>query len=142
MTTTLTRPRTRGLVRTGAVAGAVAAVATTTVAAVATAADVPLEIDGEAIPVVAFTWWTVIAAVLGVVLARVLREPRRFVVVTVVLTALTLVPAIAAPDDTATKVVLVAAHLLAAAVIIPALSRELEAGQSSMTSASPSEAGS
>ena len=128
-----TRPSTRGLVRAGALAGAVAAVATTTVAAVATAADVPLEIEGEAIPIVAFAWWTVLAAVIGVVLARVLRDRRRFVVVTTVLVGLSLVPAIAAPDDTATKVVLVLAHLLAAAIIIPALSREL---QSSMTSAS------
>ncbi|MCW2747516.1 MAG: hypothetical protein JWP10_658 [Nocardioidaceae bacterium] len=34
-------------------------------------------------------------------------------------------PAVAAPDDAATKVVLVSAHLLAAAIIIPPLSQWL-----------------
>jgi hypothetical protein len=38
-----------------------------------------------------------------------------------------LIPAIAAPDDTATKAVLVGAHLLAAAVIILTLSQQLTA---------------
>jgi hypothetical protein len=57
---------------------------------------------------------------------------------------LSLIPAIAAPDDVATRVVLVTAHLLAAAIIIPALGREVacDAPQSSMSSASPSMAGS
>jgi hypothetical protein len=134
----------RDLLRSGAIAGAVAAVATTTVAAVASAADVPLEIDGEDIPIVAFAWWTIIAAALGIVLARLIRPRRRFVFVATALVALSLIPAIAAPDDGATKVVLVAAHLLAAAIIIPALGREVACAvpQSSMTSASPSPAGS
>jgi hypothetical protein len=142
MTATLqrpTRPSTGSLLRVGALAGGIAAVATTTVAVVASAADVPLEIQGEAIPIPAFTWWTLLAALLGVGLARVLGARRRFVVVATVLVGLSLVPAIAAPDDTATEVVLVAAHLLAAAIVVPALGREL---QSSMTSASPSELGS
>jgi hypothetical protein len=128
MTTTLQPPartRTRHLVRAGALAGVVAAIGTTVVAIVATAADVPLEIDGEAIPIPAFAMWTLVAAALGVGLARLLGDRRRFVVVAMVLVALSLVPAIAAPDDTATRVVLVAAHLLAAAVIVPALGREL-----------------
>jgi hypothetical protein len=61
------------------------------------------------------------------VLARLLRERRRFVVVTTVAVGLSLIPAIAAPDDTATKAVLVGCHLLAAAIIIPTLSRQLTA---------------
>lgn len=40
---------------------------------------------------------------------------------------LSLIPAIAAPDDTATKAVLVGTHLLAAAIIIPTLSQRLTA---------------
>ncbi len=52
---------------------------------------------------------------------------RRFVVVTTVATGLSLIPAIAAPDDTATKAVLVGTHLLAAAIIIPTLSHRLTA---------------
>jgi L-alanine-DL-glutamate epimerase-like enolase superfamily enzyme len=122
-----TRPSTRRLVRSGAIAGAIAAVSTTAVAAIASAADVPLEVDATAVPIPAFAWWTIIGAALGVVLARFLGERRRFLVVTTVATALSLVPAITAPDDTATKTVLVAAHLLAAAIIIPTLSRQLTA---------------
>jgi hypothetical protein len=122
-----TRPSTRLLVRSGALAGALAAVGTTVVAAIARAADVSLEVDGAAIPIPAFAWWTIVGAALGVVLARLLRERRRFVVVTTVAVGLSLIPAIAAPDDTATKAVLVGAHLLAAAIIIPTLSRRLTA---------------
>jgi hypothetical protein len=118
---------TRRLMQVGAVAGVIAAVAVTVVVAIASAADVSLEVDGKAIPVVAFPMWTLIGAALGVVLARVLRDRQRFVIVTTVATALTLIPAIATPDDTATKLVLVGTHVLAAVLIIPALARELAA---------------
>ena len=63
----------------------------------------------------------------SVVLARLLRERRRFLVVTTVAVGLSLIPAVAAPDDTATKVVLVAAPRLAAAIMIPTLSQQLPA---------------
>ena len=119
---------TRRLVRIGALAGAIAAVCTTVVAAIASAADVSLEINAKAIPIPAFAWWTLVGAALGVVLARLLRERRRFVVVvTTVAVGLSLIPAIEAPDDTATKAVLVGTHLLAAAIIIPTLSQRLTA---------------
>lgn len=121
------RPSMRRLVRSGAIAGVVAAVGTTGVAAVARAADVGLDVDGTAIPIAAFAWWTLVGAALGVVLARLLRERRRFVVVTSVATGLSLIPAIAAPDGAATKAVLVGVHLLAAAIVIPTLSRQLTA---------------
>jgi hypothetical protein len=75
---------TRCLVRSGALAGATAAVCTTVVAAIASAADVSLEVDATATPIPAFAWWTIIGTALGVVLARLLRERRRFVVVTTV----------------------------------------------------------
>ena len=120
-----TAPSTRGLVRSGARAGAIAAVCTTVVAAIASAAGVSLDVDATAIPIPAFAWWTLVGAALGVVLARLLRERRRFVVVTTVATGLSLIPPIAAADDTATKAVLVGTHLLAAAIIIPILSRQL-----------------
>jgi len=121
------KPSTGGLVRRGAIAGAVAAIGTTATAAIASALDVSLEVDTKAIPIPAFAWWTVVGAVLGVVLARVLGERRRFVVVSTVAAGLSLVPAVAAPDDTSTKAVLVGAHLLAAAIIIPTLGRRLPA---------------
>jgi hypothetical protein len=47
------------------------------------------------------------------------------VVVATVATILSVIPAIGASDDTATKAVLVGAHLLAAAIIIPTLSQRL-----------------
>ena len=120
-----TTPSTRRLAHSGATAGAIAAVCATVVAAIARAADVSLEIDATAVPIAAFAWWTIIGAALGVVLARLLRERRRFVVVTTVAAGLSLIPAIAAPDDTATKAVLVGTHLLAAAIIVPTLSQRL-----------------
>ena len=122
-----TQPSTRRLVRSGVLAGAIAAVCTTIVAATARAADVSLDINATAIPIPAFAWWTIIGAAIGVVLARLLRQRRRFVVVTTVAAALSLIPAIAAPDDTTTKAFLVGTHLLAAAIIIPTLSQRLTA---------------
>ena len=98
-------------------------------AAIASGADVSLEVDATAIPIPAFAWWTLVGAAVGVVLAGLLRERRRFVAVATAATGLSLVPAIAAPDDTATRAVLVGAHLLAAAIIIPTLSQRLTTTQ-------------
>ena len=119
------KPSTLLLVRRGAVAGVAAAIVTTATAAIARAADVALEVDGAAIPIAAFAMWTVIGAALGVLLARLLGDRRRFVTVTVAATGLSLIPPIALPDHLATTAVLVGAHLLAAAIIIPALSQPL-----------------
>lgn len=119
------QPNTLLLVRRGGFAGVGAAVCTTAVAAIARAADVSLEVDAVAIPIAAFALWTLVGSALGVLLARLLRARRRFLVVTIVATGLSLIPPIALPDDTATKAVLVAAHLVAAAIIIPSLSRGL-----------------
>ena len=125
-----TQPSTRALLRRGALAGAIAAVCTSVVAAIARTADVDLEVDGSAIPIPAFAWWTIVGAAVGIGLARLLRERRRFVVVTTVGAGLSLIPAIAAPDDHASRAVLVGTHLLAAATIVPALSHRLTAEQS------------
>ena len=126
-----TRPSTRRLVRSGALAGAIAAVCTTVVAAIATAADVSLDVNAKAIPIPAFAWWTLIGAAVGVLLARLLRQRRRFVLVTAAAAGLSLIPAIGAPDDTATKAVLVGTHLLAAAIIIPTLGQRLGSARTS-----------
>lgn len=115
----------RELAPAGLLAGVVAAVGTTGAAAMAGAFGVDLEVDGTAIPLAAFALWTVVGAVLGIVTARLLGHARRFVVVTLAITAVSLVPAIALPDDTATRLVLVGTHLLAAGIVIPALSRRL-----------------
>jgi hypothetical protein len=122
---TTTTQRVRTLLPAGMLSGAAAAAATVAVAAAARAADVSLEVDGQAIPLAAFALWTIVAAFVGVVLAAVVRRRRRFVAATLTLTALSIVPAIAAPDGTATTLVLVAVHLLAAAIVIPSITTHL-----------------
>jgi len=52
------------------------------------------------------------------------------VITTVVLTALSVVPDLTADATTATKLTLISAHLVAAAVIIPALAARLTTGLS------------
>jgi len=112
--------------RTGARAGVLAAVATTAVAAVATAIDVPVEVGGESIPLVGFAQLTLLCTVLGVLIAKGVRrwadQPRTaFVRTTVALTALSLVPDLTADATTATKATLMLTHLVAAAIVIPRL---------------------
>ena len=137
--TTLTRPPAtatttathRHPVRRAALAsGAVAAVGTTAVAAVAHAAGVPLEVDGEMIPLAGFAQMTLLGAVLGGLLAAALNrfsaQPRRwFFTATAVLTVLSCVPSVAFPPDVATQAALVATHALAALIIVPALARQI-----------------
>ena len=118
--------------RAAMVSGAAAAVATTAVAGAADAAGVPLAIDGEAIPLLGFAQLTAVGALLGGLLAAAVgrwgSEARRrstFVAVTAVLTVLSCIPSVALPPDAATKIVLVATHVVAAAIIVPTLVRHL-----------------
>ena len=118
--------------RTAAIAGVLAAVATTVIGAIAKAADVSLELGDLEVQVPAFAVFTIIGAVIGAVIATQVQkrsaQPRRtFVVATVALTALSTVPDLSADATTATKLTLIAAHLVAAAVIIPALAARLSA---------------
>ena len=123
---TSVRPHGR-LLRTGALAGAGAAAATVAIAASARAADVALKVDDKAIPLVAFAFWTIVATAAGAVIAAIVRHRRPFLAITLAATALSLVPAVLAPDDTSTAAVLVGTHLVAAAIVIPALGRQLAA---------------
>lgn len=136
-TATLTTTRTpagtspgRQLRRSGAAAGVAAAVATVAVATVADAVGVPIEIKGEAIPLLGFAQLTLVATAVGVVLASVLarrsaRARHTFVSSTLVLTALSFVPDVLADAATATKITLVLTHVVAAAIVIPTLARRL-----------------
>jgi peptidoglycan/LPS O-acetylase OafA/YrhL len=128
---TVTEPyagrRASSLRRTTVVAGLVAAV-TTTVAAAVHAAGVSFEVDGEMIPLAGFAQMTFLGAVIGGVLLAVLNRRsrsarRRFLQTAVALTALSCVPSVTWPDDAATKLALVALHVLAAAIVVPALVR-------------------
>jgi len=113
------------LVGTWLVATVMAVAGTTVVATAASTWGVSLEIDGTAIPVGAFGFWTLVASVGGLLLAFVIRDALRFTVVAAVLTLVSLVPAVLLPDDGATKAVLVGTHLLAALVVVPAVARRL-----------------
>jgi hypothetical protein len=116
--------------KTGAVAAVTAAVATTGFAALAQAADVSLKVGGQAIPVLGFGQLTLVGALIGTILAVVLarranRPQRTFVITTVTLTALSIIPDVTANASSATKLALVASHLIAAAIVIPALASRL-----------------
>jgi peptidoglycan/LPS O-acetylase OafA/YrhL len=116
--------------RAGAVAGLVAAAATATTAAVASAFDVSLQVGGEAIPALGFAQVTFVAAIIGTVMAVVMshrasRPRHTFVVTTLVLTALSFVPDVTADAQTATRLVLALTHVIAAAIVIPALASRL-----------------
>jgi hypothetical protein len=124
-----TAARTHPVRRAALISGAVAAVITTGVAAVAHAAGVPLEIDGETIPLAGFAEMTLLGAALGGMIAAALNRygahPRRwFVRAAVVLTVLSCVPSVAFPPDVATRAILVTTHVIAALVIVPALAHQ------------------
>ncbi|MEU2703231.1 MULTISPECIES: DUF6069 family protein [Micromonospora] len=127
----------RRLAVTGLVATIAAMAVTTLAAALARAAGVDFEIPdgGETIPLGGFAVVTGFFSLVGVVIAAVLlrfsaRPARRFVWTAVSLTALSMVPPLIAGGDAATTVALVGLHLVAAAVMIPALTRSLRADPS------------
>lgn len=120
------RPAIRPIWAAAGVAGAIAAAATTLVAAGARAVDVTLDVDGEPIPLLGFAQLTLVGALIGAVLASILhrraRAPRRtFVITTIALTAVSIVPDLLIDASAASKVVLAATHVLAAAIIVPPL---------------------
>jgi len=125
--------RGRAIAVTGVGAAVAAAALNAVVAALARVAGVDLEVTGgEAIPVSGIAFVTVVLSVVGVLIAAALSrwsaEPVRWWIrTTVALTALSLVPPFLAAADTATAVTLVALHLLAAAVVVPAVARTLHA---------------
>lgn len=114
--------------RSTVTSGLVGATVTTAVAAAVHAAGVSFEIEGEMIPILGFVQMTFLGAVIGVLLLAGLnrwsgRARHRFVQATVALTALSCVPSVVMPDDAGSRIALVALHVLAAAIIVPALSR-------------------
>jgi peptidoglycan/LPS O-acetylase OafA/YrhL len=80
------------------------------------------------IPLDGFAHMTLLAAVIGGVLLAVINRRsrsarRRFLQTAAALTALSCVPSVSLADDAGTKLALVALHLLAAAIVVPALVR-------------------
>jgi hypothetical protein len=120
--------QTTSLRRTTVVSGLAAAAVATAAAAAVHAAGVSFEIEGEMIPVLGVAQMTFLGAVIGGLLLAALNRRsrsagRRFVQTTVALTALSCVPSVALPDDAGSQIALVALHVLAAAIIVPALAR-------------------
>jgi hypothetical protein len=140
MTATLiapTRPATGPLLATGLAATALASIATSGVAATGSAAGISLDVSGAPIPVSGFAVLTAICSLVGVALAAVLarraRQPRStFLRTTLVLTALSLVPDLVADAAPTTKVLLMLTHLVAAAIVVPAIARRLPARRPSL----------
>ena len=131
MSVTTTAPA-KPLVIGGLTAVAVAAAATATVAAAGEFTGISLVVGGAPIPVPGFVVLTalfsVVGLVLALVLARLARHPRTaFVRTTLVLTALSVVPDLLADAFVATKVLLMVTHMVAAAIVIPAIARRLSA---------------
>jgi hypothetical protein len=123
---------TVALVTTGVVAAAAASAATMIVAATGHAAGISLHVSGAPIPVSGFgvltSVFSIVGLILAAVLARTARHPRlAFVRTTLVLTALSLVPDAIADAAPATKALLMLTHLVAAAIVIPAVARRLSA---------------
>jgi hypothetical protein len=136
MTATLTDARTAttttrsALVVPGIAAAVASAAATTTVAATARAAGVALAAEGEQIPLLGFAQITFLFSVVGLILAAVLRRkaarPRRaFVRTTVALAVASLAAPFALPMDGVSIAVLVLTHVVAAAIVIPAVAARL-----------------
>jgi len=123
---------TGSLVGTGVVAAALASGATTIVAAAGHAVGISLNVGGAPIPVLGFAVLTTLFSLVGLVLAAVLsraaRRPRStFIRSTVVLTMLSLMPDVTADAIPATMALLMLTHLVAAAIVIPAVARRLTA---------------
>lgn len=117
--------------RTGGGAGLAAAAGTMVVAAIAHAGGVSLETEpGQAIPVLGFgtttLFFTAVGVLIAIGLARFTRRPHgAFVATTVVLTVLSFGPDLALSTDAGTKLTLVLTHVVAAAIVIPALAGRL-----------------
>jgi Family of unknown function (DUF6069) len=125
-------PALGSLVRDGAAATVLAAVATAAVAAGGQAVGFSTAIAGATVPPSGFATLTVVFSVIGLLVAvglrRFARHPRTaWIRTTVALTALSLVPDVLADATTATKVLLMVTHLVAAAIVIPAVARRLRA---------------
>jgi hypothetical protein len=130
VTSTVTTTR-RPVWKHGLTAAAVAAGATTSLAAVASAARVSFaDRSGKGIPIAAFAELTVVFSLVGVLLAAAIaRKARRplttFVRTAIALTALSFVPDLTFGFDASSTVTLIALHSIAAAIVVPTLARRL-----------------
>ena len=95
---------------------------------------------GETIPLLAFGQLTLVFTVVGILIARSIRRRAHdtrttLLKVTVALTALSLVPDVILDAGVATKATLMLTHLVAAAIVIPALCRVMPTQRNEATMA-------
>ena len=115
----------------GVAAAGVASVATTVLAAVASAAGVSFaDSTGASIPIAAFAQLTLAFSLVGAgiaaVMARKARRPRAtFVRTAGALIALSFVPDLTFGFDAASAATLITLHTVAAAIVVPTLARRL-----------------
>jgi hypothetical protein len=116
--------RTAGRVtwKRGLATGAVAAVASTVVAAAFQAAGQTLAVTDGAIPLAAFAQMVLLSTVVGIVIAR-HTSRTTFYRVAMALTVLSCVPDAAFGDGFVSKAGLMLTHVVAAAIIVPRLAR-------------------
>lgn len=115
----------------GLASGVAAAAATTITVLIARAGGVGVAVQGEEIPLLGFAQLTLVGALIGIALARVLsrraRRPRStFVRTTVALTALSVVPDVLVDATTGSKLVLALTHVVAAAIVVPVLAASID----------------
>ncbi|WP_232662761.1 DUF6069 family protein [Pseudonocardia sp. TRM90224] len=128
--TTATSPTVGSLLLAGSAATVAAAVTTALVAAAGEAIGVSTAISGQPIPASGFAVMTAIFSVLGLVVAaglrRFARRPRTaWIRTSVALTVLSFVPDVLVDASISTKVFLMLTHVVAAAIVIPAVARRL-----------------
>ena len=133
-TTTTASAPTSSLSRTTIIVAAAGATATTLAAAAMRAAGVHLAAGGG-IPLAAFAQFTFLGAVLGGLLVAVLNRRstlprRRFIQIAATFTALSFLAPGLGGDDIASKIGLIAIHLLAATIVVPVLARQTHAALS------------
>ena len=115
----------------GVAAAVVASVATTVLAAVASAAGVSFtDRTGASVPIAGFAQLTLVFSLVGVVIAAVMarkaRRPRpTFVRTAVTLTGLSFVPDLTFGFDAGSAATLISLHTVAAAIVVPTLAGRL-----------------
>ena len=129
-TATSAAPSLGSLLLTGAAATVAAALAAAGTALAGGAVGVGAEIAGAPIPTAGFAVLTVVFSLVGLVIATVLRRVARrprtaWIRTTVALTVLSFVPDVLADATPATKALLILTHVVAAAVVVPAVARRL-----------------
>jgi hypothetical protein len=121
----------RPLWKQGVAAAVMASVATTGLAAIASAAGVSFaDSTGASIPIAGFAQLTLVFSLLGVgiaaVMARRARRPRAtFVRTAVTLTVLSFIPDLTFGFDAGSAATLIALHTVAAVIVVPTLARRL-----------------